>query len=69
MQPTPIFSSLGNQTHRLICLFQKGKEIMMTKVLAERIEENLEGMEKQLAKEGVGLEEVQKLQQVTTVIH
>ena len=42
---------------------------MMTKVLAERIEENLEGMEKQLAKEVVGLEEVQKLQQVTTVNH
>ena len=41
----------------------------MTKVLAERIEENLEGMEKQLVKEVVGLEEVQKLQQVTMVIH
>ena len=66
MQPTPIFSSLGNQTRRF--LFQKGTEIMTTKVLAERIEENLEGMEKQLAKEVVGLEEVQKLQQVTTVI-
>ena len=31
--------------------------MMITKVLAERIEENLEGMEKQLAKEVVGLEE------------
>ena len=39
--------------------------MMMTKVLAERIEQNLEGMSKQLAKEVVGLEEVQKLQQVT----
>ena len=47
----------------------EGIERMMTKVLAERIEENLEGMEKQLAKEVVGLEEVQKLQQVTTVNH
>ena len=36
----------------------------MRKVLAERIEQNLEGMSKQLAKEVVGLEEVQKLQQV-----
>ena len=36
----------------------------MIKVLAERIEQNLEGMSKQLAKEVVGLEEVQKLQQV-----
>ena len=39
--------------------------MMVTKVLAERIEQNLEGMSKQLAKEVVGLEEVQKLQQVT----
>ena len=37
----------------------------MRKVLAERIEQNLEGMSKQLAKEVVGLDEVQKLQQVT----
>ena len=36
----------------------------MRKVLAERIEQNLEGMSNQLAKEVVGLEEVQKLQQV-----
>lgn len=36
----------------------------MRQVLAERIEQNLEGMSKQLAKEVVGLEEVQKLQQV-----
>ena len=42
--------------------------MMMIKVLAERIEQNLEGMSKQLAKEVVGLEEVQKLQQVTTMM-
>ena len=39
-------------------------KFFMPKVLAERIEQNLEGMSKQLAKEVLGLEEVQKLQQV-----
>ena len=57
------------QSNTQVFYFRKEKKKMMTKVLAERIEENLEGMEKQLAKEVVGLEEVQKLQQVTTVIH
>ena len=42
--------------------------IMMPKVLAERIEQNLEGMSKQLAKEVSTLEEVQKLQQVTILM-
>ena len=42
--------------------------MMMTKVLAERIEQNLEGMSKQLSKEVLGLVEVQKLQQVTMML-
>lgn len=42
--------------------------MMMPKVLAERIEQNLEGMSKQLAKEVSTLEEVQKLQQVTILM-
>ena len=41
--------------------------VMMAKVLAERIEQNLEGMSKQLAKEVSGLKDVQKMQQVTMI--
>ena len=37
-------------------------------MLAERIEQNLEGMSKQLSKEVLGLVEVQKLQQVTMML-
>ena len=38
--------------------------MLIKKVLAERIEQNLEGMSKQLSKEVLGLKDVQKLQQV-----
>ena len=39
-------------------------KLLIKKVLAERIEQNLEGMSKQLSKEVLGLKDVQKLQQV-----
>ena len=47
-------------------MYKNNNILFIKKVLAERIEQNLEGMSKQLAEEVLGLEEVQKLQQVNT---
>ena len=52
----------------MIMLFLMILMMMMPKVLAERIEQNLEGMSKQLSREVFSLEEVQKLQQVTMMM-
>ena len=50
--------------HRGLFTAIKNNILLIKKVLAERIEQNLESMSKQLSKEVLGLKDVQKLQQV-----